>query len=365
MAVNKPKILIVDDSRHTRQLFRNILEEAGYQIFDECDGVQALKFLGTHTVDLVLLDMVMPNMDGTNTLVHMRRMNCQTPVILITSIIDASVIANCMQHGVSEFVVKPINKDELIAKVGHILGHTGITTTAEIVCPTLFVGRERVAEQLGQLLPDNIHLEDSIGRAEAEAKCLDQRFERVVVGSVEPPADIPELLQKLRELQPSASFYRVYLRSEENPAAKCLEDGYDGFLLKPLSKKQITSLFDLEEEDPRPFDIEDFVIEFSAPQPGQTIKEQYVYGLESSLSGAVEALADAQFDFVVFQLTNVPLCQTMLNCLSRPVDIALDMGLEVRMVVNESQEAYLIGEKAFEDIIFHDTVEKAVIALAG
>ena len=80
------QILIVDDSRHTRKLFTEILEGQGYTTAMAGDGVEALQYLSNNEPQLILLDMVMPRMDGLATLAQMRRMSIDTRVILITSI---------------------------------------------------------------------------------------------------------------------------------------------------------------------------------------------------------------------------------------------------------------------------------------
>ena len=185
------QILIVDDSRHTRKLFTEILESQGYTTASAGDGVEALQYLSQNEPQLMLLDMVMPRMDGLATLAQMRRMNIETRVILITSITQSAVIANCMKHGVNEFIVKPINKEELLAKVSFVLGGSSDTASeAALNIAALFVGRERVAEEVRKMVPGHIHLECCSGKRNAEKVCADQRFDKIIIGSIHPPTDV-------------------------------------------------------------------------------------------------------------------------------------------------------------------------------
>ncbi|MBT6491987.1 MAG: response regulator, partial [Deltaproteobacteria bacterium] len=310
---DKVHILIVDDSRHTRKLFTDILEGEGYATSMASDGVEALQFLSANEPDLILLDMVMPRMDGLATLAQMRRMGMDSKVILITSITQSAVIASCMKHGVNEFIVKPINKEELLAKISFVLGGPSPAVQENSMSfAALFVGRERVAEEVRKMVPGNIHLECCSGKRNAERICADQRFDRIILGSLHPPTDVLPLLKELRAVQPSASIHVVYLRSELNPGTRCVSDGFDGFLLKPLSKSQVSGVLDTDPEIPKILDIEDYVIELSPPQPGGSLEMTYFEPMPELMRKAVNQVADAQFDCVVFDVSKAPLTSRLI-----------------------------------------------------
>ena len=115
------KILIIDDSRNIRRVFKDILSTVGYTIFEAASGVEALKLLGKEKIHLILLDVVMPDMDGQRTLTHIRAMGLKTPVILATSITQTDVISKFMQLGVADMIVKPTNPEALCQKVCEVL----------------------------------------------------------------------------------------------------------------------------------------------------------------------------------------------------------------------------------------------------
>ncbi len=79
------KILIVDDEPRIRELIRQHLEHAGYQCAEAADGSAALAALKKDGADLVVLDIMMPFMDGTNALREMRAQKIDTPVIMLTA----------------------------------------------------------------------------------------------------------------------------------------------------------------------------------------------------------------------------------------------------------------------------------------
>ena len=361
---DKVHILIVDDSRHTRKLFTDILEGEGYATSMASDGVEALQFLSANEPDLILLDMVMPRMDGLATLAQMRRMGMDSKVILITSITQSAVIASCMKHGVNEFIVKPINKEELLAKISFVLGGPSPAVQENAMSfAALFVGRERVAEEVRKMVPGNIHLECCSGKRNAERICADQRFDRIILGSLHPPTDVLPLLKELRAAQPSASIHVVYLRSELNPGTRCVSDGFDGFLLKPLSKSQVSGVLDTDPEIPKILDIEDYVIELAPPQPGGSLEMTYFEPMPELMRKAVNQVADAQFDCVVFDVSKAPLTNRLIDAIIGPLKEAEGRGLEPRIVGPDSLESVIKNHKVGSGFSVHRTVSEAIIAL--
>ncbi len=358
------QILIVDDSRHTRKLFTEILEGQGYTTATAGDGVEALQYLSSNEPELILLDMVMPRMDGLATLAQMRRMSIETRVILITSITQSAVIANCMKHGVNEFIVKPINKEELLAKVSFVLGGAvGEQAEQALNTAALFIGRERVADEVRKMTPSHIHLECCSGKRNAEKICADQRFDKIIIGSIHPPTDVLPLLKELRGAQPSAAIHVVYLRSELNPGTRCVTEGFDGFLLKPLSKSQLGGIFDVDPEPLKILDIEDYVIELVPPQPGGSLESTYFAPMPELMQKAVHQVADAQFDCVVFNVSSAPLTERLVDAIVGPLKEAESRGLEPRIVAPPAFDEVLKAHKVGRAFNVHRTVSEAIIAL--
>ncbi|WP_438480684.1 response regulator [Oleiharenicola lentus] len=116
------KILIVDDSSFARRSTRLILEELGHTVEEASDGAQALEryFLNRH--ELVVLDMVMTGMYGTEVLTKLREVNPDIKVIVATADIQKSTIEEVRTAGASAFVNKPVNKKQLADAVAVVLG---------------------------------------------------------------------------------------------------------------------------------------------------------------------------------------------------------------------------------------------------
>ncbi|MBD2521249.1 hybrid sensor histidine kinase/response regulator [Nostoc sp. FACHB-133] len=117
------KILVVDDSPDNVFLIKTILEEEGYMISTAENGISALAELKASPCDLVLLDLMMPDMDGYEVTKHIRRemkLPQYIPILLITAH-DAPNVAHGLDLGADDFIRKPVTVDELLARVRSLL----------------------------------------------------------------------------------------------------------------------------------------------------------------------------------------------------------------------------------------------------
>lgn len=116
------RLLIVDDVPDNLFLVRTILEEEGYEIITVSNGYEALKIIESEPIDLVLLDVMMPLMDGYEVTRHIRAMKDLPfiPILLITAYDRANAVKG-LDLGADEFIRKPIEADELLARVRSLL----------------------------------------------------------------------------------------------------------------------------------------------------------------------------------------------------------------------------------------------------
>ena len=117
------KILLVEDDESQRILYQDELAEAGYEVILAANGREALKKLETAKPDLIILDIVMPVMDGMETLGRIIREHRDVPIILNTAY--SSYRDDFMSWGADAYVVKSADLSELKAKVREILGGSG------------------------------------------------------------------------------------------------------------------------------------------------------------------------------------------------------------------------------------------------
>jgi DNA-binding response OmpR family regulator len=117
------RILVVEDDESQRILYHDELAEAGYDVILAANGREALKQLDVAKPDLVILDIVMPVMDGMETIGRIIRKHREIPIILNTAY--SSYRDDFMCWGAEAYVVKSADLDELKAKVREILGESG------------------------------------------------------------------------------------------------------------------------------------------------------------------------------------------------------------------------------------------------
>ncbi|MBL0225151.1 MAG: sigma-54-dependent Fis family transcriptional regulator [Geobacteraceae bacterium] len=115
------RILVVDDKQSFCFMINGYLEDAGYQVACAASAVDALVELEQGNVDLILSDMVMPEMDGVELLRHVHSRYPQLPFVLVTAhgSVDSAVAA--MKEGAEDYLLKPLNREELLLVVARLL----------------------------------------------------------------------------------------------------------------------------------------------------------------------------------------------------------------------------------------------------
>ncbi len=112
----KAHILAIDDDPTLLELFRRILEPAGYSVDTAIDGKLALTLLQSNLPDLILLDIKMPVLDGYEVLTLIRQ-HSNVPVIMVTGVRDTGSLDKALGSGADDYVTKPFHINELLARV--------------------------------------------------------------------------------------------------------------------------------------------------------------------------------------------------------------------------------------------------------
>ena len=124
MMDKKITILVVDDEALIRDNLASLLERSGFKVVAASDGQDALNKLRHAGADLIVLDVIMPHMDGRETLRQLRQNQNWTPVILLTQIGDAAERAMALEEGADDYLNKPFDAHELIARIKTVLRRT-------------------------------------------------------------------------------------------------------------------------------------------------------------------------------------------------------------------------------------------------
>lgn len=120
----KPRLLIVDDIRENREILRRRFERHGYEAVEASGGVQALALIEREAFDLVLLDMMMPDLSGLEVLARVRARYSQgtLPVIMVTARTHSEDIVEALSLGASDYITKPVDFSVALARVVTQLG---------------------------------------------------------------------------------------------------------------------------------------------------------------------------------------------------------------------------------------------------
>ncbi len=119
-SMGSKSILVIDDDQMMLKLARAFLEVGGFDVITATDGVSGMKLLRESKVDLVLLDVMMPGLNGYQVLQLIREYS-SVPVIMVTGITDKDSVERFLDLGADDYIAKPFNKEELIARIQHKL----------------------------------------------------------------------------------------------------------------------------------------------------------------------------------------------------------------------------------------------------
>jgi PAS domain S-box-containing protein len=164
-APENARLLVVDDVEENRDLLQRRLTRRGYDVSVASDGEIALKALEGGDFDLVLLDIMMPGMDGLETLEHLRRTHERgtLPVIMVSARSDSADMVKALELGANDYITKPINFSVALARIAT---HLTLKRADDVLRRQLYhaLEREQVAtklresEEFARLIADNMPL---------------------------------------------------------------------------------------------------------------------------------------------------------------------------------------------------------------
>ena len=116
ISVKNYKVLIVEDDNDINSLISNLLNNTGYNIVSAYSGTEAKRILTDEKFDLILLDLMLPGLDGES-LIKWIREEYNTPIIVISAKIGISEKVNALNYGADDYITKPFSNEELLARI--------------------------------------------------------------------------------------------------------------------------------------------------------------------------------------------------------------------------------------------------------
>lgn len=150
-------ILVVEDDKHTRKLLETILKREGYSVLKAEDGVIAMEVLENNHVDLIILDIMMPNMDGYEFAKELRDAGCMIPILMATAKQLPEDKKRGFIVGTDDYMTKPIDTEEMLLRIKALLRRSQIASARKLTIgkvtldyDTLTVSREDEKQTLPQ-----------------------------------------------------------------------------------------------------------------------------------------------------------------------------------------------------------------------
>lgn len=119
-------ILVVEDDKNLQKLMLAVLKQNGYNVLIAKDGVEALDILDTSHIDLIISDIMMPNMDGYDLTDSLRKSNYNLPILMVTAKETLEDKKKGFIVGTDDYMVKPIDMDEMVLRVAALLRRSRI-----------------------------------------------------------------------------------------------------------------------------------------------------------------------------------------------------------------------------------------------
>lgn len=244
----KYSLLVVDDSEMNRELLQRRLEAFGYLVSVAEDGRRALERLTIEQYDLVLLDIMMPEIDGYEVLKSMRAdpKHKGTPVMMVTAVNDMENVVRCINMGANDYVAKPFDPNVLKIRVTKLLDKRARAAATErdaipnatpgtvLVIDDSEMNRDVIAGQLTRMGCRVVQAESG----EAGLAAVKQaKPDAILLDVMMPGLDGVEVLQRLKGDPETKSIPVLMLSANDDPQmiAACTSGGAVDYIVKPFN----------------------------------------------------------------------------------------------------------------------------------
>jgi DNA-binding response OmpR family regulator/anti-anti-sigma regulatory factor len=353
-----PRILTIDDSSTIRSIITKQMADLGFEVDHAEDGQQGLAKLEEISVDLILLDVTMPVMDGPTMLAALRERGDHTPVIMLTSESKRSIVSGAVKLGIEDYILKPFKPDELRAKVmkalkldgsggagaaGPIAANPSVGSSSapaaagagsrQFIDILVIDDMENVHKKLRGLLPAHVSLNGCVSAREALQMCQERVYRVVVVDLVIPDVNSVALMNQLRALQPHAVMVALALRSAGEGSSDVKSQGFSDVIYKPFEAAAVEDFLSKHFEVDDVLSIDGNVLECAAFSGKEDKLDRYFTRLRTLCHESLEKLASACYDDTIFDLSAIPLRNDKIVRLLMDSDKeAKKLGIALRLV---------------------------------
>lgn len=150
------QILVVDDDKNTRKLMRAVLESEQYTVYTAENGEEALRVMDSNHIDLVVLDIMMPKMDGYEFTKTLRSVNNELPILMISAKQLPADRKKGFLVGTDDFMTKPVDEEEMLLRIKALLRRAKISSERKITLGSIILDYDSMSVTRGeetQILP--------------------------------------------------------------------------------------------------------------------------------------------------------------------------------------------------------------------
>lgn len=228
------KILVVDDLMFTRKMLKDLLEGEGYSyVLEAEDGDTAVEAYKVSRPDLVIMDIVMPRVDGIDALKQIKEIDAGARVIMISAIGQESVIKEAMQLGANGYIIKPFQPKDVCETIERTLKGETRNSPKIMIVDDLQFARKVLKDSLKKAgYADFI---ESDNGDSAVTIYLAQKPDLVLLDIVMPVSGM-EALAQIMESDPAAKVIVVSAAGQESMIKEAMQLGAKAYLTKPLEE---------------------------------------------------------------------------------------------------------------------------------
>jgi len=375
-------ILTVDDSRAVRTIVSKQVRDLGFDVEEAEDGNQGLERLEELEVDLVLLDVTMPNLDGPGMLRKMRENGNQTPVVMLTSESKRTIVSEAMNLGIKDYILKPFKPEELRSKILSALGTTAPaagrsannnadggaggpgavaqdSTTRQFIDVLVVDDMENVAKKLRNLFPQHLTLNSATNSQAAFQLCRERVFRVLMIDDDIPDVDSMKLAQQMRVIQPHASLVALTVRGSGNSAKALKDSGFIDVLEKPFTKDAIEDFMIKHFDQQELMVTEDDWIQVGETNAKGDRVERFFRRLSGMIIEAMEKMAAACFEDVIIDFTKAPQGSSLAKLVANLSERSASLGLNLKLVGSPELKSTLEGLQETGNLQVYASIDDA------
>ena len=248
-------LLIVDDNAMNRDMLARRLEREGYAITTASGGKAALELLGKQNFDLVLLDILMPDIDGYQVLEQLKAdvRTREIPVVMLTAVHEMDSVVRCFEMGVEDYLTKPFNIPFVKSRISSCLHSTtvkgktgnkgpqpGSDEHRLLIVDDNAMNRDMLARRLEH---EGYYITTATGGRQALELVDKERFSLILLDILMPDMDGYEVLEKLKYNDATKDIPVIMLTAvnEVESVKHCIDLGAEDYLIKPFNSVLLKS----------------------------------------------------------------------------------------------------------------------------